>query len=275
MLWRLIETVLFQSMRKLFVFIGLTALLFVVSQEVNAKSIDIAFKNCSALNKRYSKGVTKNMKTAKLTGAKYSPSLYRTHLKLDRDKDGIACERTNSSSHTYSPIAPTTPEIATGGSGIVSTSPVTVTTSPVTVTTSPVTCESISPKLTVQNVKNVTVSYKTLSQFPDILSSFEIKREVSGQLKNASSIDVYVVTVIAKSLYQSGLNKDSPSYEVDNSVARWVTLPKTSIVKNSTLDFSYSYTQYVTAPYGSFADSFDSKVDVHMETFAPSCVFDR
>jgi hypothetical protein len=64
------------------------------------------FKNCTALNKTYPGGVAKNSKVhntktvaghkvrAKSTHKpKVSASLYKANSGLDRDKDGIACER--------------------------------------------------------------------------------------------------------------------------------------------------------------------------------------
>ena len=63
-----------------------------------------SYKNCTALNKVYKKGVkksssTKNVvrsngkTTKKSSSAKVSKSLYNANTKLDRDKDGIACEK--------------------------------------------------------------------------------------------------------------------------------------------------------------------------------------
>jgi len=56
------------------------------------------FKNCTAVNAVYKGGISKS-KTTKNKGGKtkYKPfassSLYNANKKLDRDKDGIACER--------------------------------------------------------------------------------------------------------------------------------------------------------------------------------------
>lgn len=64
------------------------------------------YKNCTQLNKKYPGGVAKSSK-AKNTKishgkkvkakSKYKPkasaSLYKKYKKMDRDKDGIACER--------------------------------------------------------------------------------------------------------------------------------------------------------------------------------------
>lgn len=56
------------------------------------------FKNCTQLNKVYPGGVAMNA-TVKNKGGKtklkpaVSASVYNSHKSLDRDKDGIACER--------------------------------------------------------------------------------------------------------------------------------------------------------------------------------------
>ncbi|PID05885.1 MULTISPECIES: excalibur calcium-binding domain-containing protein [unclassified Sporosarcina] len=56
------------------------------------------FKNCTQLNKSYPGGVAMNA-TVKNKGGKtklkpaIAASVYNSHKSLDRDKDGIACER--------------------------------------------------------------------------------------------------------------------------------------------------------------------------------------
>lgn len=65
------------------------------------QSVDAApakFKNCTELNKTYPGGVAKNAKVKNVGGkTKYKPfvsaEIYNSHTKMDRDKDGIACER--------------------------------------------------------------------------------------------------------------------------------------------------------------------------------------
>ncbi|ROS31481.1 excalibur calcium-binding domain-containing protein [Cellulomonas sp. PhB150] len=65
-----------------------------------------SFTNCTALNKTYAGGVAKSSKVhnTKTVGgkkvaakSKYKPkvsaALYAANKKMDRDKDGIACER--------------------------------------------------------------------------------------------------------------------------------------------------------------------------------------
>jgi hypothetical protein len=60
------------------------------------------YANCTALHKKYpggvaKQGVTGNKVNGKLrpfgTTPKFSTSLYNANRSLDRDKDGIACER--------------------------------------------------------------------------------------------------------------------------------------------------------------------------------------
>jgi Excalibur calcium-binding domain len=55
-------------------------------------------KNCTALNKRYHRGVGKwgardNTSGTPVTTFKRSNILYRQNRELDHDKDGIACEK--------------------------------------------------------------------------------------------------------------------------------------------------------------------------------------
>ncbi|VEF47439.1 excalibur domain-containing protein [Bacillus freudenreichii] len=63
-----------------------------------AKTKVKTYKNCTGLNKDYKGGVAKSSKTKNKGGkTKYKPyvsaSLYKANIKMDRDKDGIACER--------------------------------------------------------------------------------------------------------------------------------------------------------------------------------------
>ncbi|CUB21017.1 Excalibur calcium-binding domain protein [Bacillus safensis] len=58
----------------------------------------VKYKNCKALNKVYKGGVAKSKNTKNKGGkTKYKPyvskALYQKNMRLDRDKDGIACER--------------------------------------------------------------------------------------------------------------------------------------------------------------------------------------
>lgn len=64
----------------------------------SAEGATAKFKNCTALNKAYVGGVALNASVKNKGGkTKYKPavsaSIYKAHTSLDRDKDGIACER--------------------------------------------------------------------------------------------------------------------------------------------------------------------------------------
>ncbi|GKV69285.1 hypothetical protein NCCP2716_17830 [Sporosarcina sp. NCCP-2716] len=63
-----------------------------------ADAAPVKYKNCTALNKAYKGGVAKDAKVRNKGGkTKYAPTpnaaLYNMNSNLDRDKDGIACER--------------------------------------------------------------------------------------------------------------------------------------------------------------------------------------
>ena len=63
-----------------------------------ADAAAVKFKNCTQLNKTYAGGVALNASVKNKGGkTKYKPTvaanIYNTHKGLDRDKDGIACER--------------------------------------------------------------------------------------------------------------------------------------------------------------------------------------
>ena len=77
-------------MRK-FIFISV-ALSLLTASPVSAEMPMKSFKNCSALKKVYPKGVANTKAAAKSTGAKYAPSIYKANMKMDRDKDNVACE---------------------------------------------------------------------------------------------------------------------------------------------------------------------------------------
>ena len=83
-------------------FTGIIAMLIALFMlAIPIQSVDAApakFKNCTELNKTYPGGVAKNAKVTNLGGkTKYKPfvsaEIYKLHTKMDRDKDGIACER--------------------------------------------------------------------------------------------------------------------------------------------------------------------------------------
>ncbi len=54
-----------------------------------------AFKNCSALNKKYPSGIAKSSNAAakQKTSPKVSLAIYNANIKRDRDKDGTVCEK--------------------------------------------------------------------------------------------------------------------------------------------------------------------------------------
>ncbi|KZM54945.1 calcium-binding protein [Aeribacillus pallidus] len=71
---------------------------FSVYPNHSAEAAAKKFKNCTQLNKVYKGGVAKSAKVKNKGGkTRYKPyvssSLYNANKKLDRDKDGIACER--------------------------------------------------------------------------------------------------------------------------------------------------------------------------------------
>ena len=53
------------------------------------------FSNCTAMHKVYPHGIAKSHAAAGAhgRGAKVSASLYKANKKMDRDRDGVACER--------------------------------------------------------------------------------------------------------------------------------------------------------------------------------------
>lgn len=57
-----------------------------------------AYRNCAQLNRVYKHGVGKphardHTSTRAVTNFRHSQKLYNANTKLDRDKDGIACEK--------------------------------------------------------------------------------------------------------------------------------------------------------------------------------------
>ena len=63
-----------------------------------ASAATTTFKNCTAMHKVYANGVAKSSfaathaKPANIRSPKVSSSLYGKNRKMDRDKDGVACE---------------------------------------------------------------------------------------------------------------------------------------------------------------------------------------
>jgi hypothetical protein len=73
-----------------------------VAANASQSTIPAKWKNCTAVNKRYPHGVGKARAHDKTTGTpvtnfKHSTKLYKRAMhynkRLDRDKDGIACEK--------------------------------------------------------------------------------------------------------------------------------------------------------------------------------------
>jgi hypothetical protein len=66
-----------------------------VSSNASASTPTKRFPNCSSLNKTYPNGVARSRAAVKSTGAKVSRKVYDANKRLDRDKDGIVCEKAN------------------------------------------------------------------------------------------------------------------------------------------------------------------------------------
>ena len=87
--------------------VGTTQAKTAPAKTVPAKTVKVTkFKNCTAMHKKYAGGVAKNSKvhnTKTVAGhkvraksshkPKVSAALYSANKGLDRDKDGIACEK--------------------------------------------------------------------------------------------------------------------------------------------------------------------------------------
>ena len=77
------------------------------------------FRNCTAMHKVYKYGVAKSRAAARKAGrsAKVSRALYLEHRALDRDSDGVACERARRSERsgvTRQPAGASTSRRTTG-----------------------------------------------------------------------------------------------------------------------------------------------------------------
>lgn len=85
--------------KMLTVLIAMSLAIVITAMPIHSASAAPAkFKNCTELNKTYPGGVAKNAKVKNVGGkTKYKPfvsaEIYKLHTKMDRDKDGIACER--------------------------------------------------------------------------------------------------------------------------------------------------------------------------------------
>ena len=95
-------------MKKTIARIGVAALLAVGTAlpvaTTSADAAPVKYKNCTALNKKYPHGVKKSAATkdryvsggktrVRASKARVDAKLYQANVKLDRDKDGIACEK--------------------------------------------------------------------------------------------------------------------------------------------------------------------------------------
>lgn len=88
-----------QNLKKFLV--NATNVVLRIQADEKAKNKDLAnakiYKNCTELNKQYSSGVAKTGYKNKGLKIKKNPlendSLYQANIKLDKDKDGIACEK--------------------------------------------------------------------------------------------------------------------------------------------------------------------------------------
>ena len=71
------------------------ATIFVASTLIPSGVDAATYKNCKALNSVYPHGIAKNSASAKKQKnmPKVSSSIYKAHLKMDRDKDGTVCEK--------------------------------------------------------------------------------------------------------------------------------------------------------------------------------------
>ena len=74
--------------RSLRIAVAVMVLTFSFVSSLNA----MTYKNCTELRKDYPRGVARDAKSAKATGATVNAKVYNANKKSDRDKDGIACE---------------------------------------------------------------------------------------------------------------------------------------------------------------------------------------
>lgn len=79
-------------MRKSLVVLVVSTLVVVFPVSASALPTN-KFKNCDALRAKYSSGVAVSAARAGNSGAIVNRVVYNANKGLDRDKDGIACER--------------------------------------------------------------------------------------------------------------------------------------------------------------------------------------
>jgi len=75
------------------ILIIVACLTFTGAQSVQAQQPSKKFKNCTELRKVYPSGVAKSAKAAGQTGAAINAKVYAENAAIDRDKDGVACEK--------------------------------------------------------------------------------------------------------------------------------------------------------------------------------------
>ena len=79
--------------------VGLSIAIFVVCSDPGSMVLAQTFKNCSEVNRTYRWGVAKSIAAAKMqknypiNNPLVSEAIYKSIAKMDRDKDGTACEK--------------------------------------------------------------------------------------------------------------------------------------------------------------------------------------
>ena len=79
--------------------VGLSIAIFVVCSDPGSMVLAQTFKNCSEVNRTYRWGVAKSIAAAKIqknypiNNPLVSEAIYKSIAKMDRDKDGTACEK--------------------------------------------------------------------------------------------------------------------------------------------------------------------------------------
>ena len=80
-------------------FVGLFTIILLVCSDPGSVVSAQTFKNCSEVNRTYRWGVAKSIAAAKMqknypiNNPLVSEAIYKSIAKMDRDKDGTACER--------------------------------------------------------------------------------------------------------------------------------------------------------------------------------------
>ena len=79
-----------RALQKIVIGVGAVSL-WLAPSAVHASS----FKNCTALRVKHPNGVAKSMAAAKTQKnmPKVSSSIYKSNIKMDRDRDGTVCEK--------------------------------------------------------------------------------------------------------------------------------------------------------------------------------------